>query len=346
NDFGDHSLNVLAGYTAQKQENERNSVFAENFPDDQVKTVSGGVVTGGDQVKEEWALVSALARVNYGYKDRYLVTATIRSDRSSRFGPDNQTGVFPSASLGWRLTEEPFMSGQSLFNEFKIRASYGVTGNFSIPNYGSIGLLEEANYVLNNTEVSGLGQQTIGDDELSWETTYSLDIGLDFALLNDRIYGAFDYYNSQTEDLLLFVTVPAITGFNTSLPNIGEVSNKGIEFQLTSRNLVGEFQWSTDLNFASNQNQVEALGPQSEPILSSGAAGQRHITRIGDEIGSYYGYVVDGIYQSQEEIDNAPTDTQVGTDGARPGDFRFKDINGDGQITPDDRTVTGSYHPD
>src|SRR5699024_8995772 len=162
----------------------------------------------------------------------------------------------------WRLTEEPFMSGQSLFNEFKIRASYGVTGNFSIPNYGSIGLLEEANYVLNNTEVSGLGQQTIGDDELSWETTYSLDIGLDFALLNDRIYGAFDYYNSQTEDLLLFVTVPAITGFNTSLTNIGEVSNKGIEFQLTSRNLVGEFQWSTDLNFASNQNQVEALGPQ------------------------------------------------------------------------------------
>src|SRR5699024_5036427 len=244
------------------------------------------------------------------------------------------------------LTEEPFMSGQSLFNEFKIRASYGVTGNFSIPNYGSIGLLEEANYVLNNTEVSGLGQQTIGDDELSWETTYSLDIGLDFALLNDRIYGAFDYYNSQTEDLLLFVTVPAITGFNTSLTNIGEVSNKGIEFQLTSRNLVGEFQWSTDLNFASNQNQVEALGPQSEPILSSGAAGQRHITRIGDEIGSYYGYVVDGIYQSQEEIDNAPTDTQVGSDGARPGDFRFKDINGDGKITPEDRTVTGSYHPD
>jgi TonB-linked SusC/RagA family outer membrane protein len=346
NNFGDHSVTALVGYTAQKQQDERNSVFAQNFPDDQVKTISGGVVTSGNQVKEEWSLVSALARVNYSYKARYLLTATIRSDRSSRFGANNQTGIFPSGSVGWRITEEPFMSGQSVFNELKLRVSYGVTGNFSIPNYGSIGLLEEGNYVLNNTEKSGLGQQTIGDDELSWETTYSMDIGLDFALLNDRIYGAIDYYESQTKDLLLNVTVPAVTGFNTALTNIGEVSNKGFEFQITSRNTVGEFQWATDINFATNKNRVEALGPQGDPIISAGGAGQRHITRIGDEIGSYYGYVVDGIYQSQADIDNAPNDTQVGPGGARPGDFRFKDINGDGQITPEDRTVTGSYHPD
>lgn len=345
-DFGEHSISALAGYTAEKQENERNNVFAENFPDDQVKTLSGGVVTSGNQVKEEWSLVSMLARANYTYKDRYLLTATIRSDQSSRFGFENQTGIFPSGSIGWRIAEEPFMSDQDLFNELKLRASYGVTGNFSIPNYGSIGLLEESNYVLNNAEVSGLGQETIGDDELSWETTYSFDIGLDFAMMNDRIYGSFDYYNSQTKDLLLNVTVPAVTGFNTALTNIGEVSNKGFEFQITSRNAVGDFQWSTDFNFSTNQNEVEALGPQGDPIISAGGAGQRHITRIGDEIGSYYGYVVDGIYQSQEEIDNAPNDTQVGPGGARPGDFRFKDINGDGEITPEDRTVTGSYHPD
>lgn len=346
NDFGPHSVNALVGYTAQKQNNERNYVFAQNFPDDQVQTISGGVVTDGNQVKEEWTLASALARVNYDYKDRYLVTATIRTDRSSRFGDANQRGVFPSASLGWRLTEESFMGWQKLFNEFKIRASYGVTGNFSIPNYGSVGLLEESNYILNGSEVSGLGQQTLGDEELSWETTYSFNLGLDFALLSDRIYGSFDYYNSQTEDLLLNVSIPAVSGYNTVLTNIGEVSNKGIEFQFTSRNVAGDFQWSTDFNFASNENKVEALGPQGDPILSAGAAGQRHITRVGDEIGSYYGYVVDGIYQSQQEINNAPNDTQVGPGGAQPGDFRFKDINGDGQITPEDRTVTGSYHPD
>lgn len=346
NDFGDHSVTALVGYTAQKQQDERNSIFAQNFPDDQVKTISGGVVTSGDQIKEEWSLVSALARINYTYKDRYLLTATVRSDRSSRFGENNQTGIFPSASVGWRMTQEPFFDDQDLFNELKLRASYGVTGNFSIPNYGAIPLLEEANYVLNNAEQSGLGQQTIGDDELSWETTYSLDFGLDFALMNDRIYGSMDYYDSTTKDLLLFVTVPAVTGFNTALTNIGEVSNKGFEFQITSRNMVGAFQWATDFNFSTNENTVEALGPQGDPIISAGGAGQRHITRIGDPIGSYYGYVVDGIYQSQADIDNAPIDTQVGPGGARPGDFRFKDINGDGVIDPDDRTVTGSYHPD
>jgi TonB-linked SusC/RagA family outer membrane protein len=346
NDFGSHSLTALVGYTAQKQQDEQNSIFAQNFPDDQVKTISGGVVTNGNQVKEEWSLVSALARVNYTYKNRYLLTATIRSDRSSRFGENNQTGIFPSASVGWRLSEEPLMNGQDLFSELKFRASYGITGNFSIPNYGSVALLEGSNYVLNNAEQSGLGQETIGDEELSWETTYSMDVGLDFALINDRIYGAMDYYNSRTKDLLLNVTVPAVTGFNTALTNIGEVSNEGFEFQFTSRNMVGEFQWATDFNIATNKNTVEALGPQGDPIISAGAAGQRHITRIGDEIGSYYGYVVDGIYQSQEEIDNAPTDTQVGPGGARPGDFRFKDVNGDGIITPEDRTVTGSYHPD
>lgn len=344
-DFGEHSLNAMIGYTAEKQQNERDFVFAEQFPDDQVKTISGGVVTNGNQTKEEWSLTSALARVNYTFMDRYLLTATIRSDRSSRFGSDNQTGIFPSGSIGWRISEEPFMSGD-LFNDLKLRVSYGATGNFSIPNYGSIGLLEEANYVLNNGESSGLAQQTIGDDELSWETTYSFDVGLDFAMLNDRIYGALDYYDSRTEDLLLSITVPAVTGFNTALTNIGEVSNKGFEFQITSRNFVNDFQWATDFNFSTNKNEVLALGPGNEPIVSSGAAGQRHITRVGDPIGSYYGYVVEGIYQSMDEINNAPEDTQVGPGGARPGDFRFKDINGDGKITPEDRTVTGSYHPD
>jgi len=340
----DHRLNVLAGYTAQKQTDERNSIFAENFPDDQVKTLNGGVITQGSQVKEEWSLVSALARVNYVYKDRYLLTATIRADRSSRFGSDNQTGVFPSASIGWRVTREPFMEDFDVLNELKLRASYGVTGNFQIPNYGSIGLLDEANYVLNDSEVSGLGPETIGNDELSWETTYQFNMGLDFALLQDRIYGSMDYYVSNTKDLLLFVTVPSASGFNTALTNIGEVENKGFEFQITSRNMVGDFNWATDINFGSNRNEVVKLGPEGDPILSSGGAGIRHITRIGDPIGSYFGYVVEGVYQSQAEIDSAPEDLEA--PDPRPGDFRFKDVNGDGVIDPDDRTVTGSYHPD
>jgi TonB-linked SusC/RagA family outer membrane protein len=248
--------------------------------------------------------------------------------------------------LGWRANEESFLSGVDEINELKLRGSYGVTGNFEIPNYGAIGLLSGANYVSGTSQINGVAPSTSSNADLTWETSYQMNVGVDYALLNDRIYGSIDYYTTTTEDLLLFVTVPAASGFDVALTNIGEVENKGFEFSMTSRNMVGPLNWATDFNFAANQNTVTKLGPEGDDILSSGAAGARHITRIGDAIGSYYGYVVDGIYQSQAEIDAAPVDRLVGSGGARPGDFRFKDINGDGEITSDDRTVTGSYHPD
>lgn len=342
--FGqDHRLDTVVGFTAQKQNDERNRVIAQNFPDDQVKTVNGGQITGGDQFIEEWSLVSYLARANYVFKDRYLLTATIRSDRSSRFGANNQTGVFPSGSIGWQTTNESFMQDQTLFNELKPRVSYGVTGNFLIPNYGSIGLISPTNYVFADQLVSGVSPSTLGNADLTWETTKQFNTGLDFAMLEDRFYGSFDYYISRTEDLLLEVNIPAVTGFTRALTNIGEVENKGFEVQLTSRNMVGAFQWSTDFNFSANRNKVLSLGPEGDPILVPGAAGVRHITKIGHPIGSYYGYEVVGIFQSQEEIDNAPVDTQG---NPTPGDFRFRDVNGDGIIDANDRTIIGSYHPD
>ncbi len=342
--FGqDHRLSAVAGFTAQRQNDERNRVIAQNFPDDQVKTVNGGQITGGDQFIEEWSLVSYLARANYVFKDRYLLTATIRSDRSSRFGANNQTGIFPSGSIGWQVTNESFMQDQNLFNELKPRVSYGVTGNFLIPNYGSIGLISSSNYVFSDQLVSGVAPSTLGNSDLTWETTKQFNTGLDFAMLEDRFYGSLDFYISNTEDLLLEVNIPAVTGFTRALTNIGEVENRGFEVQLTSRNMVGAFQWSTDFNFSTNKNEVLSLGPEGDAILVPGAAGVRHITRIGDPIGSYYGYEVVGIYQTQEEIDNSPVDTQG---NPTPGDFRFRDVNGDGIIDGNDRTIIGSYHPD
>lgn len=340
----DHSVNAIAGYSAQKQADERSVITANGFTDDQVKTVNGGIISGGNQVKEEWSIASALARVNYAYKGKYLFTGTVRADRSSRFGADHQTGVFPSFSLGWRMSEESFMPARDAINELKLRASYGVTGNFEIPNYGAIGLLGTANYPFGGSEEIGVGPATLGNQELTWETTYQLDFGIDYAMFSDRIYGSFDYYKTTTKDLLLFVNVPASTGFETALTNIGEVENNGLEFSITTRNMVGEFQWATDFNIAQNKNKVTKLGPEGDPILSAGAAGSRHITMIGEEIGSYYGYVFDGIYQNQAEINAAPTDLLA--PNAQPGDIRFKDVNGDGFITTDDRTVIGSYHPD
>jgi TonB-linked SusC/RagA family outer membrane protein len=342
----DHKVNLVAGYTAQKERIERSKIEANGFTDDQITTINGGIVNSGEEVIEEWSLVSALARLNYVFQDKYLLTATVRSDRSSRFGANNQTGVFPSVSLGWRANEESFLSGVDEINELKLRASYGVTGNFEIPNYGAIGLLSGANYVSGGSQLNGVAPSTSSNADLTWETSYQTNFGVDYALLNDRVYGSIDYYTTTTQDLLLFVTVPAASGFDVALTNIGEVENSGFEFSVTSRNMVGAFNWATDFNFATNENTVTKLGPEGDPILSSGAAGIRHITRIGDAIGSYYGYVVEGIYQSQAEIDAAPVDELVGPGGARPGDFRFKDVDGDGKITSADRTVIGSYHPD
>ncbi len=338
----DHRINAILGYTAQKQRDERNRVVAEQFPDDQVQTIGGGIVTGGSQAIEEWSLISMLARVNYVMKNKYLLTATIRSDRSSRFGADHQTGVFPSFSIGWLMHEESFMDNLSVINSLKPRVSYGVTGNFLIPNYGSIGLLTSSNYVIGGAVVPGALPISFSNRELTWETTKQFNVGLDFALMENRIYGTFDWYRSLTTDLLLAVNIPSVSGFTSALSNIGEVENKGFEVQITSRNLVGDFKWSTDFNFSTNKNKVLKLGPEGDPILVSGAAGVRHITRIGDPIGSYYGYQVIGIFQNQDEIDAAPVDTQG---SPTPGDFQFKDVDKDGFITPDDRTVIGSYHP-
>jgi TonB-linked SusC/RagA family outer membrane protein len=338
---GAHSINAVIGYTAQKEKLDVNTIIADNFPDDLVSTVSGGQVVQGTAVQEEWSLVSMLARVNYDFDDRFLVTASIRADKSSRFGPGNKTGVFPSASVGYRISND--ITTLDWLSDLKLRASWGKTGNFLIPNYASIGLLNPTNYTFGGTLVNGIAPLTISNDDLSWEKTRSYDIGLDFGILDDRIYGSIEYFNSTTSDLLLAVQIPSALGFTNTLTNIGEVVNKGFEFTVTSRNTTGKLRWTTDINFATIDNEVTKLGPSGDPILSSGGAGNRHITRIGDPVGSYFGYITDGIYQNQAEIDAGPMD-QIST--PHPGDFRWKDINGDGVINPADRTVIGNYLPD
>ena len=288
-DYGDHSVNTILGFTAQKERTDLNSIIAQNFPDDEVPTINGGQVTDGTSTAEEWSLLSYLARVNYGYQQKYLLTATLRADQSSRFGSNNQTGVFPSASVGWRLSEESFMQDISSISDLKLRVSYGVTGNFLIPNYGSYGLLGAADYInAGQNVISGVAPGSIGNDDLTWETTRELNVGLDAGFFNNRVTLAADYYQSTTSDLLLNVSLPAATGFETFLTNIGEVENRGLEFVLSTENIVGDFNWSTDINFSTNRNEVTALGPEGAPILSSGAAGLRHITQIGSEVGSYY----------------------------------------------------------
>jgi len=339
----DHSINVLLGYTAQKNQSESNSLSATNFPNDLVQTLNAGTVTNGESRKEEYSLLSYLARIQYGYKNKYLLTPSIRADGSSRFGANNKWGLFPSLSAAWKVKNEAFLEDSEAISDLKIRASYGVTGNFDIGNYVSQGLIGSSNYLAQ----SGLAPLTARNEDLTWEKTFSTNFGLNLGFLKNKISLEVDHYISNTEDLLLELPVSTVSGFDTSLQNIGRVQNRGWEFLLGFRNNDHKFKWDVNFNISTNKNEVKQLGPENEPIIVKGGASNFFITRVGDPIGSYYTLVTDGIFETQEELDNNPS-----LPNARVGDIRYKDVSGDGSITQggnasqEDRTITGSYYPD
>ena len=339
--MADHYLDALVGFESQKNDFESNSVNANRFPNDIVRTVNAGVIIGGSSLRDQWSLASYFARVGYTYKDRYLVNASIRRDGSSRFGANQRYGIFPSASIGWRVTEEPFMKNIPTISEMKLKVSYGLAGNNAFSNYGSIGILGADNYVFGNALVNGLATSTIGNDNLTWEKSRQTDIGLELGLWKNRIFFTADYYSRTTTDLLLSVQVPTLTGFSTASRNIGKVENKGMEFGLVTRNTTGNLKWMTDLNISFNRNKVLALGPTGDAIRSGTGVGETNITVIGKPLGNFYGYQQLGVFKDQADLDSYPHDAT-----ARPGDVKFADINNDGKINADDRTIIGNNQPD
>jgi len=334
-----HSFNVLLGYSVQKSSTEGSYIYATNFPNDQVRTLNAGVVTSGNSIASEWSLLSYLGRINYVLNDKYLMTASIRRDGSSRFGANNKWGVFPSVSIGWRVAQEDFMKNIPLISDLKLRTSYGFTGNNSIPNYGSVGLLNIDNYTFgggSGSLVSGIVPGNISNEKLGWEKTKQFDLGFEIGLFKNRLFLEVDNYYRFTTDLLLNVQVPTLSGYSSALQNIGEVKNVGWEFTLNTKNFVSEFKWNTSLNISTNQNKVLALGPEGDPIYS-----YANITQLGSPLGSYYGYVFEGVYNTQAEIDARP---HLSSDA--PGDPIIRDTNEDGLISPDDRTIIGDNLPD
>ena len=349
-----HAFDALLGYTIQQENIEAASISATNFPNDIVKTTNAaGTITSAPAPVEDWGLLSYLARINYSFDNKYLLTATFRTDGSSRFGFDNRWGAFPSISLGWRVSEEDFMKNVNWLSDLKIKTSYGITGNNFISNYGAIALTTSDNYIFGasgGTVNNGIRLANIGNSLLGWEKNKQLDIGLEFGILKNRMSMSFDYYNKRTSDLLLSVPVPTLTGYTNALQNIGEIQNKGFEFTVTSRNLVNEFKWTTDLNFSTNNIKVLALGPDGSRILSrqtTFAAGNTHITEIGATPGAFFGYKVIGVFQNQNEVNTQPGFVNAsGVPTGKPGQLKFADVNGDGIITADDRTNIGSPFPD
>lgn len=343
-----HNVSLLAGYTQQANRTETATASARNFINDNLGTGnigSASVALIPSSGIGAWGLESYLTRVNYGFRDKYLLTASFRADGSSRFGANKRFGYFPSAALAWRVSEEPFLKSNRVVNELKVRATYGSTGNQDgIGNFPSYALLGTQNYVLGNVVVTGIGPNQIANPDLSWETTTQADVGIDVGLLNNRITLTADAYLKRTKDLLLNVTVPSTSGYSSAIKNLGRVENRGIELSISSRNIDKALKWSTDLNLASNRNTVLDIGgaPQlfTGQVANIGQNLSSGIIRVGEQLGTFFGYVTNGLYQTTDEL-AALTDPQA----RRPGDRRYADLNGDKRIDDNDRAIIGRAQP-
>jgi TonB-linked SusC/RagA family outer membrane protein len=340
---GGHNVNFLAGYTAQVDHNEFERVDAGQFVSDAVSTINNGIVNSGDAAINEWSLLSFIARANYSFRDKYLVTATFRRDGSSRFAENARYGNFPSASVGWLFSEEDFLQ-DGLLSYGKLRASYGIVGNFNIGNYSARSIIGTgASYYFNNTLTTGYDYLNVPDPNLGWEQIAQYNIGLELGFFEDRLRLELDYYNGESQDLLLNVPLPTSIAFNSYLTNLGRVSNTGFEVTLNTQNLVGEFKWETNFNLSVNRNEVLELRGNDVPIIDGySTVSVSHITEVGEPIGNFYGYKIDGVFKNQEELDAALPGIQV----LALGYPRIVDANEDGTITADDRTILGNPQPD
>lgn len=364
-----HHLNLMGGLSFQGETMDYKGVRAEQMTTEALGL--NGLHTGNYQTvapyQYDWRQMSAFGRFNYNYKYKYYITATFRADGSSKFPTDNRWGYFPSVGASWNFNREDFFKNSSWLTNGKLRFSWGLTGNNRTTTpydfYSQIstapGETDSYDYVFNNQVVSGYYPSNMANDKLKWETTEQYNIGLDIAFFqNDRIKITADYYIKNTRDLLLQATIPASSGYTSAMVNIGSMQNKGFELTLETVNIMKKnFQWNTTFNIAINRNKVTALTNDQYSLFSAVSWDQRfnsqypYVTQVGKPSGMMYGYIYDGTYKEDEFNggtslkDGIPYMTSVGKDFVRPGDPKYRDINGDGVVDDNDRTVIGSGQP-
>lgn len=332
-----HRITALLGTSWEKNSNERISVSGNGFPSNKFQYLaSASQITSGSGILTAWSLQSIFARLSYAYKDKYLFGFNFRTDGSSRFGKDNRYGYFPSVSAGWRINEESFLKPVKWINDLKLRANFGITGNQEIGNFNSLGLMGSgANYA------GSPGTQPIQlpNPQLTWETTYQFDAGLDIALFDSRVALILDYYIKNTKDLLFARPIPSTSGYGAYFSNIGSIQNRGVEITLNTENIVPKkngFGWRTNFNISFNRNEVTELY-NNEPF----PIGFVSWVQVGQPLGTFYGYFADGVYSRQSDVPEAQA-----AEGVQAGDIRFRDLDGDGVITAKDQTIIGNGQPD
>lgn len=353
-----HNLNALVGYEAIKNKNNGMNGGINNFVTTDMNAwyISNALADAGTRSVSSYggfsSLVSVFGKVDYNYANKYYLSATVRRDGSSRLGSTSRYGTFPALSAAWRITEEGPFASSSFLTDLKLRAGWGITGNQQIPNGRTVnqfgGGTNSSFYDINGANTStvpGYILTSRGNDNLKWEENSSLNLGFDAQLWDGRFEIVFDWYKRQVDDLLFSPEQPATAGqAGPPFLNIGKMENVGVDFSLGYRGNIGSgVRFTADLNFGTYKNEVVRIDGAQDFFFSgiSGRGGPTVRNELGYPIGSFYGLVADGIFQSQAEVD-----AHASQDGAQPGRIRFRDVNEDGMINAEDRTVIGSYHPD
>jgi TonB-linked SusC/RagA family outer membrane protein len=339
-----HSLNVVLGTERQNFQQLSSYGSTQDLSDNYYSyyNLGSGSIPGiPSSGYTAWQMQSFFGRINYGYKDKYLLTVTGREDGSSRFGSNSKYGFFPSAAVAWRVSQEDFMKDNKTISDLKLRLSYGLTGNSEIGQYQSLANINTNNYVFGGSQAIGTTLTSIGNDELQWEKTAEYDFGLSFGLFNNRINLEADAYLKKTKKLLLNAPLPETSGFTSVFENIGSIENKGIELTLNTINIKSEnFSWTSNFNISFLKNKILNLGASNDDIfLGPTFLSQFNLMRVGLSAGSFWGYKVLGTWGTAEA-------TEAAKYGLLPGDLKIWDKNGDGKITADDKTVLGKSIPD
>ncbi len=340
-----HSLTAMAGLSWQHVDNSSSTASGTGFEDDFFQYNNLGVATNPSisSAANAYGLNSYFARVNYGYDSRYLITATARFDGSSKFGSSNRFAFFPSVGAAWRVSQEEFMKDNTPgISNLKLRASYGVTGNSETDAYASQGALGNYTLVFSDAKASGIGISSLANPELKWEKTSQVNLGLDLGLFDSRINMEFDIYYKKTTDMLLDAPVPASSGYTTMVKNVGSMSNKGFEFSINTVNIqTKNFTWESSFNISFNKNKVLSLSEGNADIFPGPdiLSASNNIIRVGESVGSFYGYKRLGTWGTDEAEEAARY-------GLLPGDLKLADMNNDGQINDQDRVIIGKGIPD
>lgn len=340
----DHNLDILVGYTTQKNTQENARIDASDYPDDELPWFGTAITRTGNSDADKWgswAMISYLGRLNYDYKEKYILSVAFRRDGCSRFGSNAKFANFPSVSVGWIASDEPFMEKYDKVSHLKLRGSYGLVGNYNIGNYTYLASIGSYNYVTDGSITAGRALSRIGNNELTWETTKQMDFGVDLGLFNDRVFLVYDYYRKYTDGLLYQINIPYSSGFSDIQSNIGEFHFWGHEISLETKNMVGAFKWNTKINVSIDRNKAAKLGTNDTPIGGNQNQEDYNRTAVGKPLGMFYGYIYDGVFMTEAEYEAGPkhASSMVGT-------VRMKDLNGDNKIDMDDRTFIGNPNPD